>query len=195
MPKALSAMNSLLCMRCCTREKSPTRLKMRPSCELRAPVSGLNMRISTLGTKASRITCASRPVLCRSSSSTRTRTHVLRRPPRFAAAAACSRRHGWRSTANPASSAQIPPTPAAAVGRLCAAEQHESRRVASFGGSLLLLHHAGQRRAGRVGQRAAYGRSTFSGKPAQPVGAMPMPIAVSSEKSRTTGIRWALVKS
>ena len=45
----------------------------------------------------------------------------------------------------------------AAVGRLCAAEQHESRRVASFGGSLLLLHHAGQRRAGRVGQRAAYG--------------------------------------
>ena len=45
----------------------------------------------------------------------------------------------------------------AAVGRLRAAEQHESRRVARFGCGFLLLHHAGQRRAGRVGQRAAYG--------------------------------------
>ena len=50
-------------MRCCTREKSPIALTTRPTVEPRAPVSGLNMRISMLGTNASRITWASRPVL------------------------------------------------------------------------------------------------------------------------------------
>lgn len=51
------------------------------------------MRISMLGTNASRITCASRPVLWKSSSSTRTRT------PRWAAAITLSSRRSLLASA------------------------------------------------------------------------------------------------
>ncbi|AVS91839.1 hypothetical protein C8246_08665 [Paracidovorax avenae] len=76
----LSAMKSLLCMRCCTREKSVSDPHSRPTMEPRGPATGLNMRISMFGWNARPITSALRPVLWKSSSSTRTRT------PRRAAA-------------------------------------------------------------------------------------------------------------
>jgi hypothetical protein len=58
---ALSAMNSLLCMRCCMREKSLQRAQHRATRRAREPASGLNRRISMLGSKARRSTCASAP--------------------------------------------------------------------------------------------------------------------------------------
>ena len=80
MPQALSAMYSLLCMRCWMRLKSPSEPSARSAPAPRRPGSGLNMRISTLGTKAIAITRALRPLLLKSSSRMRTRT------PRAAAA-------------------------------------------------------------------------------------------------------------
>jgi hypothetical protein len=73
-PITLSARNSLLCMRCCTREKSVTEPHSRPSADARVPATGLNMRISMPGSNAMRITSALRPVLWKSSSRMRTRT-------------------------------------------------------------------------------------------------------------------------
>jgi hypothetical protein len=80
MPQALSAMYSLLCMRCWMRRSSCTEASARSTPAPRAPGSGLNMRISTPGTKAMPITRALAPVLLKSSSRMRTRT------PRAAAA-------------------------------------------------------------------------------------------------------------
>ncbi len=60
---------------------------MRHKDESREPATGLNMRISMLGSKARRITCASAPEVLKSSSSTRTRT-----PRRAAATTLRSRR-------------------------------------------------------------------------------------------------------
>ena len=83
---ALSAMNSLLCMRFWMRGTSFSDVMTRPINEAREPGRGLNNRISTLGSNARRSTWASFPAVLKSSSSIRTRT-----PRRAASRSACSR--------------------------------------------------------------------------------------------------------
>ena len=106
----LSAMKSLLCMRCWMRDASSSELKRRPRVEPRAPASGLNIRISMLGSKARRM---HQRVAAGAVEVVQQDAHAHAAPRRIAHAAEqacrCWRRHGSRSTAGRASSARLRP--------------------------------------------------------------------------------------